>query len=209
VADFTFERSLLDKGYRFIAGIDEVGRGALCGPVLAAAVILPTGWIAGPMPAWAAEIRDSKVLTPNKRRRLADLIRSEAVAVGLGSCTNEEIDRVNIFWASMEAMRRAAAALAPPPDAVLVDGFALRDFHLPQLGIPQGDKKSVLIGAASIVAKVVRDEMMTEFERLIPGYGLGRNKGYGTREHYRALDALGPTAFHRKSFKLREEGALF
>jgi ribonuclease HII len=209
VAGIGFERSLRDKGYRFIAGLDEVGRGALCGPVLAAAVILPPEWIDGSSPDWAGEIKDSKLLPPAKRGRLAALIRNEAVAVGLGSCTSEEIDHENIYRASMEAMKRAVAALAPPPDAVLVDGFALRDFSLPQLGIPQGDKRSMWIAAASIVAKVARDGLMAEFDRAAPGYGLIRNKGYGTREHYRALEALGPTAFHRKSFKLVAERTLF
>jgi len=209
VPDFTAERTLLRRGFRILAGVDEVGRGALCGPVVAAAVILPSSWIRGIRPDWVDEVRDSKLLAPKKRRRLSGLIRSAAVGVGIGSCSNEEIDRQNIFRASMEAMRRAVSALDRRPDAVLVDGYEIRELSLPQRGIPRGDKTSILIAAASIVAKVFRDEVMVRVDALLPGYGLSRNKGYGTREHYRALDELGPTPYHRRTFKLRAESRLF
>lgn len=209
MADFEIERSFRQQGYRLIAGVDEVGRGALFGPVVAAAVILPVTWFSGRRPDWFRRTNDSKLLTPATREELAKLIRGRAEAVGIGFATNLEIDRQNIFWASLEAMRRAVNRLPKRPDAVLVDGFELRDFPFVQRGIPGGDKKSFSIAAASIVAKVLRDRMMRRYDRLFPGYALSRNKGYGTEEHYRALEERGPTSFHRRSFKLQAERTLF
>lgn len=190
-----------------MAGVDEAGRGCLFGPVVAAAVILPlsvsdlaedpSGW-----PDWLREIDDSKRLTPRKRRRLAQKILLEAEAVGLGQISSAEIDRINIFQASLTAMRRAVDALAVRPDALLLDGFPLKDVDYPLKPIPGGDSASVSIAAASIIAKVFRDEVLMSLDSVFRGYGLARHKGYGTPEHYRALSRLGPTPYHRRSFRL-------
>jgi ribonuclease HII len=207
--DFEIERRHLEAGRRRIAGADEVGRGALCGPVVAAAVILPRAWAAGTPPAWLAGADDSKRLSPRRREELARHILAEAEAVGLGLAGRDEVDARNVFRASQEAIRRAVARLSPPPDAVLVDGLPLREFALLQEAIPGGDRRSLSIAAASIVAKVLRDRMMELCARVFPGYGLDRHKGYGTRAHYEALAALGPTPFHRRTFKLQYQPKLF
>jgi ribonuclease HII len=201
------ERAFWDEGRRRVAGVDEAGRGCLFGPVVAAAVILPpsvrdladdrSGW-----PAWLREVNDSKLLAPAKRRRLALSILQEAEAVGLGQASPEEIDRLNIHQASLEAMRRAVRSLAPQPEALLLDGFGLKVVDYPQRPVKGGDRISVSIAAASILAKVLRDEMMMSLDRVFSGFGLERHKGYGTREHYQALARLGPTACHRRSFRL-------
>jgi len=209
VADFEIEKSFFDRGYRLIAGVDEVGRGALFGPVVAAAVILPFAWILGERPVWLGQTNDSKLLSPGKRVELARFIRAQAVAVASGFATSLEIDQHNIFRASQEAMMRALARLSLAPDLVLVDGFEIRDSPLTQKGIPGGDRKSYSIAAASIVAKVLRDRMMSQYDRRYRGYALGRNKGYGTEAHFRALEGLGPTPLHRKSFRLQAEKKLF
>jgi ribonuclease HII len=204
MAGFEIEDDYLSRGCRTIAGIDEAGRGALFGPVVAAAVILPLENLRGnDAPPWVSGVRDSKLLTPARRRSLYLEITGVARSVGIGLATHTEIDRINIYWASLLAMRRAAEGLSVPPDIVLVDGFDLKDVHYPQRGIPQGDRKSVSIAAASIVAKVVRDGMLELLDKVYTGYGLARNKGYGTAEHYRALRDRGPTAFHRTSFNLK------
>jgi ribonuclease HII len=204
MASFEVERSLLAEDRRLIAGVDEAGRGSLFGPVVAAAVILPEGWISRPVRGWLAQVTDSKLLSPSKRRALACRILPESLALGLGYSTNREIDDKNIYWASLEAMRRAVANLAWPPDFVLTDGFKTLTggFACPQRGVNGGDRRCLTIAAASIVAKVVRDDMMNTFDGFFVGYGLARNKGYGTAEHYRALRELGPTPFHRRSFNL-------
>lgn len=209
MADFEIERSFFEQGYRLIAGVDEVGRGALFGPVVAAAVIFPAAWFAGRRPAWLRRTKDSKLLAPAAREELSRHIRAEAAAFAFGSATHTEIDQKNIFWASLEAMRRAVERLPQRPDAVLVDGFELRDFPYVQKGIPGGDKKSFSIAAASIVAKVLRDRLMVRYDRLYAGYNLAGNKGYATEDHYRALEALGPTPHHRRSFRLQAEKTLF
>ena len=209
MADFEVERSFFKQGYRLIAGVDEVGRGALFGPVVAAAVILPPEWFSGCRPDWFRRTNDSKLLTPAMRKELAKYIRAQAEAVGFGFAANLEIDQKNIYWASLEAMRRAVERLPRRPDAVLVDGFEIKNLPYVQKGITGGDKKSFSIAAASIVAKVLRDRMMARYDRIFAGYALARNKGYGTDEHYRALEARGPTPFHRKSFKLQAEKKLF
>jgi ribonuclease HII len=209
VANFEIEKSFFDRGYRLIAGVDEVGRGALFGPVVATAVILPSAWISGEGPLWLRQTNDSKLLSPKKRMELARFIRAQAVAVASGFSTSLEIDQQNIFRASLEAMKRAVARLPITPDFVLVDGFEIRDCPLAQKGIPGGDRKSYSIAAASIVAKVLRDRMMSQYDRRYRGYALGRNKGYGTEAHFRALEGLGPTPLHRKSFKLQAEKKLF
>jgi ribonuclease HII len=210
VADLSIERAYARRGHRLIAGVDEVGRGALCGPVVAAAVILPSEWISGRRPAWLSRVDDSKLLAPKTRADLFGRLLAAAPAVGVGRCTPREIDALNIYRASHEAMRRALGALAVRPDAVLVDGrAAIPGLDIDQEAIVQGDRKSLSVAAASIVAKVLRDAIMVRFDGQTPGYGLARNKGYGTEAHYRALAELGPTDFHRKSFRLITEPTLF
>jgi ribonuclease HII len=202
VASLRLEKELFRGGARLIAGIDEVGRGSLFGPVVAAAVVLPGAWLTGRPPAWAGDIDDSKIVTPSRRAALAAVLLEEAAAVGLGLASASEIDEVNIHRAAQLAMVRAVESLPDPPDILLVDGFAIKEVKYRQMGIPRGDRTSRSIAAASIVAKVFRDGLMTTFDALYEGYGLARNKGYGTEEHLRALREKGPTGLHRTSFKL-------
>jgi ribonuclease HII len=205
MADFQIEKRIIKKGFKAIAGVDEAGRGAIFGPVVAAAVILPPVLIGPGLSGWAEEIDDSKMISPSKRKRLAEAILANAVSVGIGSATNNEIDQKNIYWASLSAMRRAVENMPLAPDFILVDGFRLNDVNYPQRSIVQGDRKSTSIAAASIVAKVLRDEMMIHLDRVYEGYALSKNKGYGTREHYRAIKEMGPTLFHRLTFNLRNK----
>lgn len=201
MADFSIEESLLKKGYENIAGIDEAGRGALFGPVVAASVMFSDGFIRHNKETWIPEIDDSKRLTPRKRERLAKSILSSAKAVGVGMATNREIDNKDIRWASFEAMRRAVAKMPCCPDFLLVDGFRLPGMHLEQLGLRQGDRRCISVAAASIIAKVLRDRMIANLDGVYEGYGLTKHKGYGTRDHFRVLDDKGPTVFHRFSFR--------
>lgn len=189
-----FERQLLREGYRLIAGVDEVGRGALAGPVVAGAVILDLGRI-------PQGLDDSKKLTRLQRERLDGKIRESALAIGLGQVDAEGIDRINILQATREAMRLAIAALDPAPHALLLDAIKLDEVSLPQVPIIKGDSLSVSIAAASIVAKVARDRMMREFGERFPGYGFASHVGYGTSEHLAALAKLGPAAIHRQTFR--------
>lgn len=205
MVNFQIEKKIMRKGFKAIAGVDEVGRGALFGPVVAAAVILPTAIMKRSLPKWAKEIDDSKVISPLKRKRVARAIIGNAASIGVGLATNFEIDRKNIYWASIGAMKKAVENMPITPDFILVDGFSLNGVNYPQLGIPQGDKKSISIAAASIVAKVLRDEMMIRLDRIYEGYSLSKNKGYGTREHYKALKEAGATYFHRQTFNLGKE----
>lgn len=181
------------------AGVDEVGRGALFGPVVAAAVILPVGAVPALL---TAGLTDSKQLIAPARETLDVQIRSLASAWAVGSATVEEIDRLNILQASLLAMARAIAQLDPPPDHCLIDG----NQRVPRLTIPQttvvkGDQNSPLIAAASVVAKVWRDQLLTELAAEYPGYDLASNKGYGTPKHRAALAEQGPTSLHRRSFR--------
>lgn len=203
MADIWIEKKILERGYKAIAGVDEVGRGALFGPVVAASVILPFSDMKEGLKEGLEEIKDSKLLSPLKRKRLAKIILTHASCIGLGLATNHEIDQRNIYWASLLAMRRAIENMSLRPDFLLVDGFCLNGVHYPQLGLPKGDKKSITIAAASIVAKVLRDGMMIRLDKFYQGYALSKNKGYGTREHYKALKKMGPTVFHRMSFNLK------
>jgi ribonuclease HII len=206
--DFEIERRHFEAGRRLIAGVDEAGRGALCGPVVAAAVLFPSSWISGPRPEWVAGIDDSKRLSSRRRGLLAREIRRAAV-YGLGSAAVREIDSVNILAASREAMRRAVEALAVSPDIILLDGLPFDGLATPREAVVGGDRRSVSIAAASILAKVSRDRIMALAGRRYPGYGIERHKGYGTRAHYEALARLGPTPFHRKSFNLQYQPKLF
>lgn len=189
-----FEKTLRQNGFRNIAGVDEVGRGALAGPVLAAAVVLDG---AGDY----SSIRDSKVLSAGKRRRLAERIHAEALGVGFGWVSESEIDRINILQATYTAMHLAIAALPVVPDMVLVDGFFLPGLQLPCIGIIKGDSHSYTIAAASIVAKVKRDAFMTSLASEYPHYGFDRHAGYGTEFHRRALASQGPSPYHRQTFQ--------
>ena len=203
MADFWIEKKILTRGFKAIAGVDEAGRGALFGPVVAAAVVFPCPVIKGRVANWAEEINDSKLLSSAKRKRLAKIILTHAASIGVGLATNHEIDRRNIYWASLIAMKRAVQNMSLSADFLLVDGFSLNSVNYPQIGVPKGDRKSITIAAASIIAKVLRDEMMIRLDKIYEGYSLSKNKGYGTKEHYKALKERGPTALHRMSFNLK------
>lgn len=174
------------------AGVDEVGRGPLAGPVVAAAVVLRDGGPQG--------LADSKKLTARRRTTLAEEIKDSALSWGLGRAEVEEIDRMNILRASHLAMQRAVAALSLVPEVVLVDGNLLPSFPMPAVAVVKGDDRVPAISAASILAKVARDEEMIAMAEKHPGYGFENHKGYGTRAHLEALRALGPTPAHRRSF---------
>jgi ribonuclease HII len=189
-----FEKTLQHNGFRIIAGVDEVGRGALAGPVLAAAVVLDGTGDYSP-------IRDSKVLSARERRSLAKRIHAEALGVGFGWVSESEIDQINILQATHNAMRQAVANLPVLPDMVLVDGFFLPGLAMPSIGIVGGDSRSYSIAAASIVAKVKRDALMTSLASEYPQYGFDRNMGYGTEFHRRAIASHGPSPYHRRTFK--------
>lgn len=191
--DARLERALAGRGYAAIAGLDEAGRGALFGPVFAAAVVLPAG-------AQIDGVRDSKQLAPARREELAGEIVSRAAAWSVASVDAADIDRINIYQASRLAMRRAVLGLAAAPDFLLVDAMSV-DLPLPQRALIRGDARSRTIAAASILAKVHRDRAMREWDEVYPQYGLARSKGYGTREHLAALARFGPTAQHRLTFE--------
>ena len=190
----THERRLWESGRSYIAGVDEVGRGPLAGPVVAAAVILPQDFdVLG--------IDDSKKLSPKKREELFDIIREKALAWSVGWVGPERIDEINILEATKEAMTQAVQGLSLQPDHVLIDGnFTVRALALPQTAIVKGDANSTSIAAASILAKVTRDRYMEEMDSVYPGYAFASNKGYGTNAHYDGLKAQGPTPIHRKTF---------
>ncbi len=190
------EAALQAQGYRLIAGVDEVGRGALAGPVMAAAVILPLG---ADFP-WLRLVRDSKQLSPRQRERVFDLVQGAGIPFGLGSVQHATIDEVGIVQATRMAMAQAVESLPSQPDFLLIDALSLPEVALPQRGIIRGDQLSFSIACASIMAKVSRDRRMTEFDGVYPGYGLARHKGYGTRQHLQCLGQLGPCAIHRRSF---------
>jgi ribonuclease HII len=193
---FVEEQRLWQQGYCFVAGIDEVGRGPLAGPVAAAAVILPRDSNA----AWLLQIRDSKKLRPRKREFLSGCIQEAAVAIGIGMVPPEVIDDRGIVATTRLAMHYAVEQLSQTPDFLLIDAISLPDLDTPQKSIIKGDNLSLSIAAASIIAKVARDQLMMQFDSLYPGYGFIRNKGYATREHVTNLKRLGPCPIHRKSF---------
>lgn len=196
-----YERDLRAAGKRCIAGVDEVGRGPLAGPVVAACVILPEDFdVLG--------VDDSKKLSEKKREQLYDAILSEALAYGIGMQDNASIDEINILEATKEAMRcaiieaeqRLREKTGCGIDHILIDALTLREIAIPQTGIIKGDSASLSIAAASILAKVTRDRMMVEYDSIYPGYAFAKNKGYGTKAHYEGLQAQGMTPIHRRSF---------
>jgi ribonuclease HII len=193
---FEEEARLQALGFCLVAGVDEVGRGALAGPVMAAAVVLPLG---ADFP-WLKLVRDSKQLSPRQRERVFDLVQHAGIPFGLGSVPHATIDQVGIVQATRMAMAQAVQSLPSRPDFLPIDALTLPDVDLPQKGIIRGDQISFSIACASIMAKVSRDRQMTEMDGTYPGYGLARHKGYGTRQHLQCLGRLGPCAIHRRSF---------
>lgn len=188
-----YERSLFEKGYKYICGVDEVGRGPLAGPVVCAAVIMPCDRIVD-------GVDDSKKLSAKERERLSSLILERAVACRISLVEPQIIDRINILQATRLCMKNAVGGLDPAPDFVITDGNMTLDINIPQQSIVKGDALSYTIGCASIVAKVYRDALMDEIAVTYPGYGFEKNKGYGTPAHIRALGERGICPVHRKSF---------
>ena len=196
---YDIERALRDEGYAVICGVDEAGRGPLCGSVVAAACILPDG-------LEIPELNDSKKLTPKKRDKLFDLIKEKAIAYGIAEGTVEEINELNILEADLLAMRRAIDGLHTPDgtpykaDFAIIDGNIDRDFQIPARAVVKGDSLSMSIAAASILAKVTRDRMCEDMDKAYPQYGIAKHKGYGTKEHMAALREHGPSPIHRTKF---------
>ena len=188
---FSYEKQFWQKG-ELVAGVDEVGRGPLAGPVVTAAVIIDHNFD-------LLEVNDSKKLSPEKRLQLYPKILSEAVSVGIGVKSAAVIDQINIYEADRQAMAQAVKALDVKPDALLVDAMNV-PIDIPQIELIKGDAKSNSVAAASIVAKVFRDKLMDDYDKIYPQYGFPRNAGYGTKEHVEALKKYGPTPIHRKTF---------
>ena len=187
------ENGIHSDGFKIICGVDEAGRGPLAGPVCAAAVILPMGLeIPG--------LTDSKKLTDQKRRELFPIIKEQAIAYGIGLASHEEIDEINILQATYLAMERALEQLSVRPDIALIDGNRAKDFGLPVRTVVKGDSLSANIAAASILAKVTRDDLMLRLAEQYPEYGFEVHKGYGTKAHYEALRAYGASPIHRRTF---------
>jgi ribonuclease HII len=189
-----FEEMAYRQGYRLVAGVDEAGRGALAGPVVAAAVILPRGLL---IPG----VDDSKKLTPAKRNELYDAIIAQALSVGVGYGDHQLIDEINILQATLVAMGEAVSGLSTPPDYLLIDGISRPAVNIHLKTIKKGDSASLSIAAASIIAKVTRDRLMCTYDVTYPGYGLAAHKGYGCASHMAAIAGLGPSAIHRKTFR--------
>lgn len=187
------EQSYYDKGLKLVCGIDEAGRGPLAGPVCAAAVILPAGIeISG--------LNDSKKLTDKKRRELFPVIKEKAIAYGIAFADEKEIDDINILQATFLAMERAVSQLSVQPEFILIDGNRNKDFGAPSTSVVHGDSLSASIAAASILAKVTRDDVMLQMAEQYPGYGFEIHKGYGTKAHYAAIESLGVCPIHRMTF---------
>ena len=187
------EESLYDEGYEYICGVDEAGRGPLCGPVVAAAVILPKhGCIEG--------VNDSKKISEKKREKLYNDIMNVAIAVGIGISDVDVIEKVNILNATKIAMKKAIESLSIKPDYILIDGNQKIDIDILQETVVSGDAKSESIASASIIAKVTRDRMLRKFDEMYPEYGFAKHKGYGTKAHIEAIKKYGLTPIHRKSF---------
>jgi len=188
-----YEKELHRKGVKLIAGVDEAGRGPLAGPVVAAAVILPEDVFIG-------GLNDSKKLSPKQRENLFDEITRKAVAIGTGIVGEKCIDEINILNAAIKAMETAVGSLKPQPEILLIDAVKLRNVEIEAISIIKGDSKSISIAAASIIAKVTRDRMITELDNLYPQYGFSKHKGYGTEEHIAAIKKYGICPIHRVSF---------
>lgn len=193
-----YERQLWSEGYCSVAGLDEAGRGAWAGPVVAAAVVLPPE--DPKLQQDLAGVRDSKKLTPTQRERVLNSIQACALAVSVGAALQAEIDRQGIVPATRKAMAQALLALSQPADYLLIDHLVLPGLDVGQHSLPKGDARVLSIAAASVVAKVTRDRLMVELDTIHPGYGFAQHKGYGTPQHREALRALGPCAIHRLSF---------
>lgn len=204
--DLSLETEFSLQGHQLIAGVDEAGRGPLAGPVAAAAVILPPD-LMGDDP-WLAAIDDSKRLTERRRFEAATLIRENALTCAVEMISAEAIDRIGIGRAVIDAMLAAVNRLRPAPDALLLDWVPIKECPLPYRTVVKGDARSLSIAAASILAKVSRDELMVQAEGCYPGYGFARHKGYATRAHLRCLSDLGPSPIHRRSFSPLREAAL-
>ena len=198
MATNAFELTCHQNGYRQIAGIDEAGRGALAGPVIAAAVILPIN-------CTLDGLNDSKQLYPKQRERLYDEIHRVAVSIAVGSVDNQVIDRLNILNATLLAMQQAVKKLNPQPDCLLVDGIHLPQVNIPSKAIPKGDSRSSSIAAASIIAKITRDRRMRALDHTYPNYGFLKHKGYPTSQHRQAIARFGVSDIHRHTFKLLPE----
>jgi ribonuclease HII len=191
---YQFEKKLFGQGFTRIAGVDEVGRGALCGPVVAAAVMFQSRpKIRG--------INDSKQLTPEQREKLKPRILSAALSFGIGIVSAEEIDRINIHQATLKAMRLALDQLSPSPDFILVDGTRVHGLKAASLNLVKGDARCLTIAAASIVAKVTRDNLLQSYASMYPMYDWAHNKGYSCVNHFKGLAEFGPVSFHRRSFR--------
>lgn len=188
-----YEHAAFADGFELVCGVDEAGRGPLAGPVCAAAVILPKGLV---IPG----LNDSKKLSDKRRRELFPIIQQEAVSFGIAFASQEEIDEINILQATFLAMRRAMEQLNPQPEFALIDGNRETDFGVPCKTVIKGDSLSANIAAASVLAKVTRDNWMMEAAERYPGYGFEIHKGYGTKAHYAALEKLGPCPIHRRTF---------
>jgi ribonuclease HII len=189
-----FERMYYGRGYQRIAGVDEVGRGPLAGPVVAAAVVLPREGL-------EERLFDSKKIPSKKREDLYEVIQAKAVGVGIGVIGHEEIDLLNILQATLKAMVLAIKNLPIPPDLILIDGNQTIQIPISQKPIRKGDQLSTSIAAASIIAKVTRDRMMLDLHEKYPQYNFARHKGYGTKEHRRAIETFGACDLHRKTFR--------
>lgn len=197
-----YEDRAARQGCPLVAGLDEVGRGCLAGPVVASAVILDRK-------KPVRDLNDSKLLSPARRTGLARLILERATAVGIGFSSAGEVEQVNVLEATRRAMRRAVEALDPGPDFLLIDALRLSEVDLPQQDLVKGDRRSVSIAAASIVAKVVRDTIMVHYSRSFPEFDFASNKGYGTAAHLRALARVGPCPIHRRTFRgVWDQGSL-
>lgn len=191
--DYSIENELALKGYRYICGVDEAGRGPLCGPVVAAACILPDGlYIEG--------LNDSKKLTEKKREALFDIICNSAISYSIAEASVDEINRLNILEADLLAMRRAIDGLSVKADFAIIDGNIARDFEIPAMAVVKGDSRSMNIAAASVLAKVTRDRMCIDLDAQYPLYGIAKHKGYGTKDHMAALRKYGPCPIYRTKF---------
>ena len=197
----SFECELWEKGVSYVAGVDEAGCGPLAGPVVAAAVLFPCSWLEGGLHSKLRGLNDSKQLTEEERERFFKVITCHSeIRYGIASVDSELIDQINILQAAHRAMQLALDQLDPPAQHVLVDGRPVRTMRVPHTPLVKGDCRSYSISAASVLAKVTRDRMMLEMDRVYPGYGFGEHKGYSTPQHLAALKQLGPSAIHRRSF---------